>query len=46
MFVTLSYTPGGASDDVRIEQKYPSDYGDDVVLAQIPKFAYPCKYER
>lgn len=45
VFTTLSYSPTDAKD-VQIESKIPSHYGAEDILKQIPKFAYPCAYNR
>ena len=45
VFATISYSPTDITE-TRIESKIPRHYDNEDILKQIPKFAYPCPYER
>lgn len=45
VFTTLSYSPTDVKE-TRVESKIPSHFDNEDILKQIPRFAYPCAYDR
>lgn len=38
--------PENSEKEAWIIQKYPDSYKDEQVLGSVPKFAYPCEFEK